>query len=581
MSKRAASPIPPSLAMPHGDPIPAETQERLIVGRAHKRRRGDPPRVDVLSQGRGAYSSLGYTTTGYRAARVAEREGRSPSRTGAVVHERIDRLKLQYQSRDFVRNNGLYGGIITRTRNYIIGEGFKLNCKSKSETWNRKVEKAWEDWWITGTPEIKQTLNGPLVEKLILDEVLTCGDTGVVLTDVKHEDDDQIQIVEAEQIIGHDWLKQGIDKDSLMRPIKYWVSPYDPYSGVPIRSECKGYSPDTFLHICALARASSYRPVPPFQSGFPMMHRINDICDAESLARQMQARVAMTSNRISGLPVPAQLGEGSPILDQSEDFDDTADGAASLGYVTELDTALIFHGQPGDRLEGVERTAPGGDFSDTIRMFLRLLGLPMGIPLELILLDWTGGNYSQSKAVLEQAYQTFLEWQQLLEFRFYRRLFKWWLKGMIERGRIRNRSDAFEHTWIKNTFPWLDQLQEAEAQGIKVDRGFGTYGDVLRSLNKDERVRDERANEIEWAIKKAKEIEGRNKWEPGTMPWESLCGMAPPKRATETINPKTDAKGETSKPGQKKDSVPAKKINKPDSPRESFVPVNGVAHASV
>jgi len=576
VSQRAK--IPPSLALPHGDPIPAELQESRAFARA-RRKRGDPPRVDVFNQGKGAYTALGYVTTGYRSAREAEREGRSPSRTGAVVHERIDRLKLQYQSRDFIRNNGLYGGIITRTRNYIVGEGYKLNCKSKSETWNRKVEKAWEEWWTNGTPEIKQTLNGVLCEKLILDEILTCGDTGVVLTDVKHEDNDQVQIVEAEQIIGHDWLKQGIDKDSLMRPVKYWVSPYDPYSGVPIRSECKGYTPDTFLHICALARASSYRPVPPFQAGFPMMHRINDICDAESLARQMQARVAMTSNRISGLPVPSS-DSGSPIIDTGEQNEDYGD--ATQGYVTELDTALIFHGQPGDRLEGLDRTAPGGDFPDTIRMFLRLLGLPMGLPLELILLDWTGGNYSQSKAVLEQAYQTFLEWQQLLEYRFYRRLFIWWLKGMIQRGRIRNRSDAFEHNWIKNTFPWLDQLQEAEAQGIKVDRGFGTYGDVLRSLNKDERVRDARADEIEWAIKEAKKRDERNGWEPGTMPWEPLCGMAPPKRATETINPKdakTDGKGQTTKPGQKKDESPAKKINKPDSPRESM-PVNGVIHAT-
>lgn len=501
-----------SLELPHGDPLPKPPGS------------AGPP--DVGTQGlRGTY-----TAVGYRAARIAEQEGRSPSRAGSVIHERLDRLKLQYQSREFVRDNGLYRGMLKRARAYIVGRGFKLQVRSKSPEWNRDVEARWNAWWKQ--PEITGQFSGRRLEAMVMDELLVCGETGVILTDDRKAprtgmpDRDNLQHVEAEQIMGRDWTAQGIERDELRRPLKYWVSPYEPQTGYVLREKAAAYTPDSFLYIASPERPSANRAVPPCEAAFPMLHRINDVCDSEAIAWQMQAKVALISNRESGLLVP---GTGTAV--QRTGTSATTQGDITQGWITELPTALIFHGKTGDKLSGMERTAPGGNFTETLTMFFRLLGLPLGLPLELILLDWTHSNYSQSRAVLEQAFTMFLDWQDLLVDLFHDRVFAWWLERSVARAEIRGRSDQLAHDWIRPTFPWIDQLAEAEAQGEKVDRGFATHTAVLKSLNldRDEHLDDLKLETIE-AIEAAQEVEEAT----GVpVPWEPFAGKKPPNQPAE------------------------------------------------
>ena len=166
-------------------------------------------------------------------------------------------------------------------------------------------------------------------------------------------------------------------------------------------------------------------------------------------------------------------------------------------------------------------------------MFLRLLGLPLGLPLEIILLDWTKSNYSQSRAVLEQAYQVFIGWQKLLEDFFYVSILEWQISLWIEAGEIKERPDGLNHEWIKPSFPWIDQYKEALAQGEKIDRGFGTYAQVCKSLNMDRLdVLGIREQEIRDAIKRAKGIEEDTQVK---VPWQLFAGFKVPKEEKNQI----------------------------------------------
>lgn len=544
-ARSSPAPAKSSLGLPHGDAVPP------------RRSRGP---VDVeVNRRRGAY-----TAVGYRAQRIAEREGRSPSRSGAIAHERVDRLKLQFQSREFVRTNGLYKGMLFRARSYIVGRGFQLNCRTKSSRWNRKTEKSFRAWWKNA--DVKGELSGARLEGLVCDELLTCGDLGAI--PLETEDGDKIQVVEAEQIIGRKWLDQGVERDLLGRPIRFWVSPYDPNTGVPDTSRAQAHKPSTFFYVSAPERCSSSRSVPPCQSSFAMMHRISDVCDSEAIAWQMQARVALISNR-QGNPVFANA-VGSARDENRSSGDEDPSG----NQFTELDYALIFHGEPGETVTGMERTAPGSAFTEALTMFLRLLGLPLGLPLELILLDWTNSNYSQSRAVLEQAYQTFCAWQDLLIDRFYDRVFEWWLRRRMADGTIEEREDALEHDWTPPTFPWIDQLNEAQAQGEKMDRGFTTHRAVCKSLNteREDVVEDLKRETLE-ALAIVDEIEA----ETGVrVPWEPFAGKKAPINAAPAGATPPGAKppekgvgGRDTKPEKspRKDSAARRRAARPSSRR--------------
>ncbi len=463
------------------------------------------PKIDI-SLGGGKYTSLGY-----RSAEVAAREGRSYSISSGEAMARYDRIKMVNQSRDFMVNNGIYKGMIERATNYIVSNGFILQSKAKDPETRNLIESLWRNFWRR--PEIKNLLSGRKVEKMICRELLSVGDIGIIKVN-----NGKIQLIESEQITGKKgYTDDGIQRDSFGTPSSFSVGGYG-VSGQIDRRTIRSYTPEQFLFITDPERPSSLRGVPPCQASFPMLHRINDVCDSEAIAWQLLARMAVSITREDG----GQLGYNESKADP--DLKDT-DGKLST-RLTEIDYALIFHGQPGEKVEGIERNIPGQNFSQSLYMFLRLLGLPLGLPLEIILLDWTKSNYSQSRAVLEQAFQTFLGWQFMLEDFAMRPIFEWQIKRWVREGKIKNTLDIYEHDWIKPSFPWIDQQKEIEAWGQKMDRSLVTHQQACKSLNSDrEDVVSAKENEVRDAINRA----GKIKKDTGiTVPWQIFCGLEVP-----------------------------------------------------
>ncbi len=461
-----------------------------------------------------------YTQFGYKSDTIANREGRTAVNAAGHKHQENRRERLIGQSRDFLRNNGIYRGMIERSVSYIVANGFKLSMQTENEKYNKQVEKLWKKFWKR--PEIRGILSGRRVEKMVCREILVAGDTGVIKTEER-----KLQLIEAEQIKGKNNREQGIETDSNGKPKKFLISPYG-RGGRVQTSKAEPIDEQDFLFITNPDRPSAIRSVPPCQATFPMLHRINDVVDAEAIAMQMLSRIALSFNRKGG----GFLGYEESRDDTDKTGDDKDGDLATR--ISELDYALIFHGEPGDEIKGVDRNIPGKNFTETLTMFLRLLGLPLGIPLEVILLDWTKSNYSQSRAVLEQAYQSFLGWQLLLEDFFHIPTFEWALGLAIAKEEIRpprSVSDPLAHEWIKPTFPWVDQLKEAQAYGLKLDRSLTTHDQVLKTLNLDRTdILPARKREIIEAIKTAQDIEKQTKVLP---PWETFAGLDPnPKGST-------------------------------------------------
>lgn len=459
-------------------------------------------RLFIVDQQHGFYTALGY-----QAARTAAHEGRSYNTAPSSEHEMRDRTKLINQSRDFLRNNSIYKGMISAAVSYIVAGGFELQVQSGRPTIDHKIEQLWRDWFIE--PEIRGLLSGPKLAQMICRELLVAGDVTLLKTKTG-----RVQIFEAEQLAGPKYSDTGIATDGVGRPETFHLCPWKK-TGVDTRKG-KSIEAKNILYIALLERASQLRGVPAAQSSFAMMHRINDICDAEAVAWQLLSRMACAITREEA----AETSYTESREDDTKSSDDTDGDLATR--VTDVDYALFFHANPGEKIEGIERNIPGQNFSESLRMFLRMLGLPLGLPLEITLLDWTQSNYSQSRAVLQQAYQRFQNIQSLIEDRFYRPLFDWKLAEWNQQGLIGKRN-AIRHEWIKPEYPWLDQLKEAKAWATQVERGFTTHSQVCKSLNKDRSDENERRQrEFIEAIKIAQDIEAKTGV---AVPWEPFAGL--------------------------------------------------------
>ncbi|MCK9570140.1 phage portal protein [Candidatus Pacearchaeota archaeon] len=503
-------------------------------------------RLDVV-QHRGTYGFTGY---GYRSATTATADGRAFLSFSGDAHLDFHRKRLLAQSRDFERNNAIYVGMVERMVAYIVGNGFGLRVKTSDRQANRTLEKLWRQWWRR--PEIRGVLSGPQVIRQICREVLVAGDTGVLKTDKA-----TIRLIEAEQI-DHAQLTDGISKDDFGSPIYYYVAPYTSSGRVDVR-KAMGIQPVNFLFLTNPTRPSQTRGVPQFQSAFPIIHMLFDIMTSEAVSWQQLSRYAVSITREGG---PA-MGYIESNVDENKSDDEAND---TTTRVTELDYALLFHGEPGEKIEGVNRTIPGVNFPESVRMFLRLLGLPAGLPLEIILLDWTKSNYSQSRAVLEQAFETFQTYQDLLEEQFYTPILAWKLshwsteigaEAMDELVSGVRSDDTPSYEWIRPTYPWLNQKEEAEAYAAKLDRSMTTHAHVCKSQKLDrEDVLSTRRAEVEEAIEIAAGIE--DKFPGAKVPWQIFAGLAAPAAAAATTKenrPEGEGEGEAAEEDKTEDST--------------------------
>lgn len=449
-----------------------------------------------------------YTQLGYRSATVAISEGRTATAGSGDYHARFHRRELLNQSREFYRDNGIYSGMIDRAVSYIVGNGFTLQAKTSDPQWNKKAEGVWKAW--ARDPEIRGLMDFSGVETMVCREVLLCGDNATL----KIGSEQRLQILEAEQITGAGLSDDGLVKDQYGRPKEFLVAPYKNGSLQP--AAAARYQPNQLAFVAWLERPSSTRGVPPCQRTFSMLHRINDVCDSEAIAWQLLSRLAVSITRQGGMAQAFGESKVNPAVEGDEE------GKLSV-RLTELANALIFHGDPGDEVKGIERNLPGKDFTQSITTFLRLLGLPLGLPLEIIMLDWTKSNYSQSRAVLEQAFVSFLKWQNLLARFFHDDIYRWVIGRAVASGALEAHPDWDAHDWIKPTFPWIDAMAEAQAWGAKLDRSMSTHAHALKSLNLDpDEILDSREREIRSAIKRSKAI----KAETGVdVDWRIFAGL--------------------------------------------------------
>lgn len=439
-----------------------------------------------------------YSTLGYRSATLERSSGRPMAKAGSAdSHLRYDQALLGQMADAFDRDNAIYEGIVNRAVDAIIGTGFTLQAQTGNKSLNSRIEDDFSEW--AEEPEVRGLFCWQDCEGMVLRSVINRGDVAAILTG-----EGKLQIVESERITSSGRNKSGnrvecgVEVDAVGRPVRFWIADVDE-SGYVRSSGAKPFLAKDVIFLANRKRFSQTRGVPVLVSAYPNIHRINDVCDSEAIAWQSLARFALTISRDNG-PKLAFEQSGADPLDSGNETD-------HVNRVIDLEEAIIFNAKKGESLAGIDRNIPGANFPESVRMYLRLIGLPMGLPLEVILLDYSKTNYSSARAAMEQSYRMFIRWQRWLKRNWYTKVYKWLLKRGIEEGKYPDRPSTFWHDWMAPEFPWIDQLQEAQAWGTRMDRGLATQTQALKSINMD---RDEylvaRKAEVEDAINLAKEI---------------------------------------------------------------------------
>jgi len=433
---------------------PRAVTPAVAAGNGNGRQRSRPVAPPPVPVVRAQYTPLGLQVReyGYRSARTVRGDGRTVLQPGHPdMHLRYDLDTLRKASQCYFRDNGIYKATIRRVVDVMIGGGITLRARTRNKDVNRRLESLWREWWQS--PEIRGMDDGDNFARMVMEQVFVDGDLGFI----KDEATGRLQLIDGERITstkttrGSHRVEQGVEVDRLGRPVAYHVANYDStgfvqHNSIPIAAE-------DFIFLAARERVTQTRGAPVQACNFPMFHRINDVCDSEAIAWQVLSKLAVAITRKDAAALAAETATE----------DSTAGDANVAQYYHDIGDAIIFHGELGDEIKGIDRNIPGSTFSDSIKMFMRLLGLPLGLSLEFMLLIWSDTNYSSGRASVKQVQRACKPWFKLL-WSAMRNIYAWKVGQWIDAGRLSRRTDILDHEFHAEPYWLLDPHKEEDAR---------------------------------------------------------------------------------------------------------------------
>jgi lambda family phage portal protein len=384
---------------------------------------------------------------------------------------------MRDRARTLERNNEIAAGLLNRTVENVVGpKGFQLQVTANNPAWSPQQNAAWNakaqslmEHWFT-TADISG-LTWVEHQKTVFRSCLRDGDCGVIL-----DDDGYLQGVEADLIANPDEKDQpddaqilfGVETDAFNNAKAYWVTPLPSGQGDD-QPPAVRIAEQNFIFVANRTRFGQLRGETVYATIFDLLDQINKWKQPTLMAAMVAAcfGVAITKN------------DGGASLFTTANAATNSAGQSQTQI--NLEPGSVQYLNPGEKVETINPANPGHNFPANLTAMVRLAGLPFGMPLELVLLDFSKTNYSSSRASLQQAYRKFQAWQQMFIDRYLKRVYQWRISKFIKAGLLDPHPEPWAHRWISQPWPYLDPQKELTAIQMGIDIGTDTLTDVLQA----------------------------------------------------------------------------------------------------
>lgn len=427
----------------------------------------------------------------YRGATHERYDRDAPTYRGASAdwtqEQAYDRRELVDRAQDLERKSILADAVLEASTLNVVGHGFRLQCQTDDVGWNAAVEERWREW---GEHEADSRGIAPLDDLLALTyrSYLRDGDVGAVL-----QSDGQVRLVESDEISSRagpfrpDAGVDGIDLDERGRVLRYHVNADARGGYVDRRLQGKQIDVDAkdMLFIARRQRLGQTRGISAFAGVSWILDQIDGQIEAVTVAARMAACFGLVLKRAARFP-------GTQTV---------VDSAAITRKKLRLEPGAMLEIDPGESVEQINPTHPAQAFPPMIQLLARLVGRPFGLPLEVILLDFSQSNYSSSRGALLQAHKTWGRDQGKLA-RFLEAIFAWRLAAWVREGEIPFREDWRAHVWLRPGWQWVDPQAEVQAGLAAIDAGLDTASAIAARGGQDfEELILQRERELAFARK--------------------------------------------------------------------------------
>jgi len=407
---------------------------------------------------------------GYRGARAlrTDRKVASRGRQDRHLEATFDRRDMVDRARQLERSSVLAEGILSRSVENVVGQGFNLQANTSSTPWNDRAESLWKQW-ADNEADVRGMATWDELLGLIFRSYLRDGDVGTILLS-----DGSLQQFESDQLSSPDgWvlsrdMVDGVRLDARGKPLAYFVvdSP-NPISASVRYQQHTEIPADSVLFLSRRTRLGQTRG----QSCFATISWLLDQIDGNIEAVTVAARMAATYGLLITQPQPTGLP--------------TIQGGDGSSYPrVNMEPGMIKYLRPGQDVRQIQASQPTQNFPEFLRTLGRFVGMALGLPLEVALGDYSKTNFTSGRMAMLSAWRTWRTYQQVLK-RYCTQVYNWKLLGWIEAGILPARDDALRHLWHAPGWQFIDPTKEINSAMAAADGGLKSYTQIAAEMGND------------------------------------------------------------------------------------------------
>ena len=415
----------------------------------------------------------------YAAARASRfrrtRSGVPAAGAGADYHYRSegDYLRLMELARDYDRNDVLIGALVDRAATNAIQDGIHVDPDTGDAELDAELKTDWVDW--AGDPDrcdLAQECSFGLLQWQAMRASIVDGDIVFLLNR-----SGGIEVAEAHRLRSPRPGSPNIVHGVLLDPVtrrreQYWLTAdeIDPAKTVTKNTRMRFYATrddEGYRQVCHVyhpKRATQTRGITALAPIFDQAGMFEDIAFAKLVQQQMVACFAVIEERPLDFKVPAATKEAA-IGPQTTETD--ADGNPRT--LEGMGPGMRIKGAPGAKIKLDSANVPNPEFFPHMRMVIQLIGMNLGLPLVLALMDASETNFSGWRGAMEQAKLGFQSHQRMVYERLVKPVYYWRLRRRIATepamaAAAKKLGDRFfRHTPGYPTWPYVEPLKDASA----------------------------------------------------------------------------------------------------------------------
>ncbi|HIJ70668.1 MAG TPA: phage portal protein [Planctomycetes bacterium] len=452
------------------------------------RRMRRPRPIGGRGRMRGA-SGVGYevTSTNRRHRVYALMMGLMASADRHLARTNLGRLRELCRLHD--RQSSLLSGILDRAIDNVFGANFDFIPNTGDQKLNRKVKDYITLKMQSRNCDARNCQEFEDIARTALRAVWTDGDCLLV-----KRKDGRLLPFEADQIMtpggGQEGVRivLGVELDEVNRPVAYHVKQRQTrgdYGGLYKTENTERVDAQYAIMPAYRKRFNQTRGVPYLAAALQQYDRTENYIDYETLAAE--------GNAMLGYKIKREVTEETlPGLEDNEDSESTFD------KVQKMEPFQIFELLPGEDLDMISAQRPGSQFEPYIVSCCRIIGVAVGMPLELVMLDFSKTNYSSARASLGEARRSFRRWQKFGTDKICLPWYRWQISRGIAFGELPARQELYRARCQWPAWEYIDPLKEAKGNETAIKTNTKSFSECIRDRGGEpDEVFDEIAEDME------------------------------------------------------------------------------------